>query len=133
LAFWFTGSFFVFFGLRGGVVKWPFFEFFGVVVGVEKARPPSHTRVGDNTRGTAARLFGDPSSLEQHWISNGKTSWAGGVRHATPAAGLGLPCATGRFGMGICCTILEVRRKGDMVKVARPPSSSGEPQNRGNE
>jgi hypothetical protein len=130
LAFWLINPLFEFFGLSGGVVKLKQldFEFFGVAVGVVELR-------GERTGGAAARVMGDPSSLEQQNISQGMTSCAGGVRHATPACRQGLPSATGRVGMGICWTIFEGRffEFFEVGDVRRPASSSGRPENQGNE
>jgi hypothetical protein len=138
--FWFINSLFEFFGRSGGVVKFarltPDFEFFGVVVGVVEGGSPvmqGRQLRGERMGSTRVRVLGDPSSLEQQNVSQGKTSCAGGVRHATPACKLGL-WATGRFGMGICWKISDRLLKiGDVGKAVWPASSSGKPANRGNE
>jgi hypothetical protein len=138
--FWFINSLFEFFGRSGGVVKFarltPDFEFFGVVVGVVEGGSPvmqGRQLRGERMGSTRVRVLGDPSSLEQQNVSQGKTSCAGGVRHATPACKLGL-WATGRFGMGICWKISDRLLKiGDVGKAVWPASSSGRPENRGNE
>jgi hypothetical protein len=116
-------SFLEFFGLSGGVVNCQLvvFEFFGVTAGVARLRGER------NIEAAAIGILGDPSSLKQQRHSHGgMTSCAGGVRHATPCM-LGLECATGRFGIGICWAIFEDHffEVGDARKVTWPGSSSG--------